>query len=96
MQLSQTDIDKNCWSWNVNVQLDLYSINELGFYSTLEVDNLEDSISNLFENLEVENFRVEDIFGINSVDRNYDTQTQSINRRVLNIVFKVNSYQKRW
>lgn len=88
-QKQQTDVGKECYSWIVNVQLDLYSVNEFGFYSTLGVDEMEDDLRGIYRDLP--NVYVEDIYGITTRDNNYDTDTHSVNRRIVNIIYKVSS-----
>lgn len=88
-QKQQTDLQKECYSWLVNVQLDLYSVNEFGFYSTLGVDEMENDLRGIYRDLP--NVYVEDIMGITTRDSNYDSETHSINRRIVNIIYKVSS-----
>lgn len=83
-QKQQTDQDKECYSWLVNVQLDLYSVNELGFYSTLAVDEMEEDLKPIYRDLP----NVEDVMGVTTRDNNYDTDTHSVNRRIVNIIYK--------
>lgn len=83
-QKQQTDQDKECYSWLVNVQLDLYSVNELGFYSTLAIDEIEEDLRSIYRDLP----NVEDVMSVTTRDNNYDTETHSINRRIVNIIYK--------
>ena len=90
-QKSQTDMAKDCYSWAVNLQLDLYYINELGFYSTSKVDEIEEYLRGVFYDLP----SVSDIYGITTRENNYDTETHSINRRIVNIIFKMSENVER-
>ena len=92
-QRQSTDVGKECYSWLVNVQIDLYSVNEFGFYSTLGVDEMEEKLIPLYRDLP--NVDVEDVTPAGARDNNYDTDTHSINRRIINIIYKVKSNDTR-
>lgn len=88
-QKQQTDIGKECYSWILNVQLDLYSVNEYGFFSTLAVDEMEDDLRPIYRDLP--SLHIEDVYGITTRDNNYSSETHSINRRIVNIIYKVSA-----
>ena len=54
-----------------------------------DISKMEDDLRGIYRDLP--NVYVEDVYGITTRDNNYDTDTHSVNRRIVNIIYKVSS-----
>lgn len=80
----RTSISKSLWEWNSQITIDIISVNELGYYSTLKVDDYEQSaITSIESGLTIANFNNKSTRFIDSVPLDIDTKTNTINRKVL-------------
>lgn len=82
------EVSKDCWEWEVTVVLDMFRINAQGFTNTIPLDNLEGEVMTALESgIEVPNFMVKHSQFMDSIDLDFETDTQTIERRVLTYSF---------
>lgn len=87
---NSTERSKCGFEWLCTVNFDIYHLNLLGYNSCVEVDEVEAKIISFIENgFTVVGFDLKSHELVNSVDLNLDTDTNSIERRVLTYQFWV-------
>lgn len=83
--------DKSSRDWMSSVTIELFSVNELGFVSTVDVDDMETVVINTMPDLSIPNLDVKFIRFVDSVNSPINTLTQSVSRRVIVYDFWINS-----
>lgn len=76
---------KGCSEWTCNMVVDIYSVNEKGFYHSVKNDDIEDIVLNALDVLTVVGFTVNYTDLVNSTKLPVSTPTITIDRTVLNI-----------
>lgn len=79
----RTAISKNCWEWDSTINIDITYINQQGFSNTVPIDNAEEQAINVIEDLEIPGWFVKNIHLIGSSDLDDETDTQTVERRIL-------------
>lgn len=85
--------DKSSRDWMSSVTIELFSVNELGFVSTVDVDDMEAVVINTMPDLSIPDLDVKFIRFVDSVNSPINTLTQSVSRRVIVYDFWINSSQ---
>lgn len=79
-----TERKKDCFEWQCQIVIECISIQELGYASSIPVNNMEAAVITAIEaGIEVEGFDVKSYKFIGSVSLDTETQTNSIYRRVI-------------
>lgn len=76
---------KSCSEWICKMVVDVYSVNEKGFYHSVVVDDIEEQIENALKGLQVDNFTVHYTDLVNSTKLPVSTPTLTVDRVVMNI-----------
>lgn len=76
---------KGHYEWVARIVIDVYSVNEKGFFKSALSDDIEEVVMNTMEALQVDGFTVNYTELTNSVQVPVNTPTHSINRQVMNI-----------
>lgn len=81
---TRTEVSKDCWEWLCQMTLDIIGVRPAGYSSTVAIDDLEGQIVTIIEaGFNVQGFMVKDIRLIDSRPLDVETDTQSIERRIL-------------
>lgn len=80
---SRFAVTKGNHEWLCSVTLDLNAVQEKGFNSTVEVDNMEEQVLTAMPGIAVSGFRVNFTRLVDSVPLPIETATATINRTVL-------------
>lgn len=81
----RTSVSKQLWEWQSQITIDIVSVNELGYNSTVVVDNIEQTVMNTIESGLTfgGGFNNKSTRFIDSVPLDIDTPTNTINRKVV-------------
>ena len=80
----RTSISKSGYEWMCQVNIDAYSITEIGMPPTTNIDDLEENILNAMSDLNVGGgFTTKFVRLLNQIDLDVQTDTENIERRVL-------------
>lgn len=80
----RTAVSKNGWEWNTQITIDIIYNGKKGFSQMDKVDDTEGKVIEAIENgISVEGFAVKSTELVNSQPLNAETDTQSIERRIL-------------
>lgn len=78
------ETSKDCWEWLCQTTLDIIGVQPAGYSSTVAIDDLEGQyITAIEEGINVEGFMVKDTRLVDSRPLDVETDTQSIERRIL-------------
>lgn len=84
--------DKDGHEWLCTIVIDIVSVIESGFSSPKTLDFYEEQILGIIENeIPIEDFINKEVTLVDSTDLDSETQTQSIERRVLTYQYWVNN-----
>lgn len=75
---------KKCWEWLCQVNIDIWSVGTQGMPPNVSVDDLEETVLNAMESMQVTGgFTTNYCDLINDIDLSVETDTHSIERKVL-------------
>lgn len=85
------EVSKDCWEWLQQTTLDITSVQPAGYSSTAALDDMEGYIiTKIEEGINIPNFIVKDTRLVDSRPLDTETDTQSIERRILVYEFWLN------
>lgn len=76
---------KTCFEWMCTIDVNIYNINTLGNSSAVQVDDIEQQVINTIKgnNFTVANFHVKNVDILESIEMDFDTTTESVDRRMI-------------
>lgn len=76
-------ISKSGWEWSCTAEVHCVYVNDKGFNSSAKVDDMEEAVLSVGKNLSVTGFKPPANTFVDSVDSDMETQTNTINRKVV-------------
>lgn len=80
----RTSISKQLWEWQCQVRVDIVSVNDMGYHSSVSVEDIEEIVINTIEaGLTIQNFNNKSTRFLDSTPLPTETTTQSIDRKIV-------------
>lgn len=87
----EDDLAKGCFEWDLSVQVDIYSYNIKGFFSSAIVEDMEAYVLDKSKEVVIDGFVNKDCRLVQSRPMNYETPTHTVNRRVLILNYRIHA-----
>lgn len=81
---NRTEVDKDGFEWLCTITVDIYNVNEAGYSSIVNLDDIEENVINTIEEeIQIPGFITKSTVLFDSRDLETETASQSIERRIL-------------
>lgn len=81
--LQEYEIAKGCYEWSSQFTLELVTKTTINGDATEIIDDLQEVIEPKIRNLTIQRYLVKNISLVNSIDNDFNTNTNTINRRLI-------------
>ena len=80
----RTSISKQLWEWQCQVRVDIVSVNDMGYHSSVSVEDIEEIVISTIEaGLTIQNFNNKSTRFLDSTPLPTETVTESIDRKIV-------------
>lgn len=80
---NSTALSKHGWEWSCTAEVHCIFVNDKGFNSSAEADDMEEAVLSAGASLSVPQFNYITTSFIDSVSSNIETQTNTVNRKIV-------------